>query len=310
MAINSLEAAKIFQDKLDKAAIADATTGWMEENAGEVVYNGGDEVKIPKLSLQGLADYDRDNGYTRGSITLGYETRKLTQDRGRKFELDAMSVDETNFIVQAATVMGEFQRVHVVPELDAYRISKFASDAIKADKLGTIVYGYIPGATGTSALRQLKTAIANIRENYTGELICQATPTFMLELELELPGKVTTVIFNQGGVDTRVMEIDGVPIIKTPSNRMYTSIEMLDGKTAGQEQGGYKKGSKTKELNFFVSPRKGVIAVSKQDKMRIFDPNTYQNANAWSMDYRRFHDAWIKDNTFNCVAFNVKDAKE
>lgn len=59
MAINTLTTATLFQKTLDKAAVQDAVTGWMEGNAGQVIYNGGAEVKIPKLSVQGLADYDK-----------------------------------------------------------------------------------------------------------------------------------------------------------------------------------------------------------------------------------------------------------
>ncbi len=44
-------------------------------------------MKIPKMSVQGLGDYDRDNGYQQGGVTLEYETRRMTQDRGRKFSL-------------------------------------------------------------------------------------------------------------------------------------------------------------------------------------------------------------------------------
>lgn len=75
MAINTLATATLFQKTLDKAAVQDAVTGWMEGNAGQVIYNGGAEVKIPKLSVQGLADYDRDEGYVQGAVTLEYETR-------------------------------------------------------------------------------------------------------------------------------------------------------------------------------------------------------------------------------------------
>ena len=102
------------------------------------ICNGGAEVKIPKMSVQGMGDYDRDNGYQQGGVTLEYETRKMTQDRGRKFHLDAMDVNETNFVATASSVMGEFQRVHVVPEIDAYRISKLATDTITAKKAGMI----------------------------------------------------------------------------------------------------------------------------------------------------------------------------
>lgn len=310
MAINTLATAALFQKTLDEAAVREATTGWMEANAGQVIYNGGAEVKIPKMTLQGMANYDRDKGYTQGSITLEYETRRMTQDRGRKFTLDAMDTNETNFVVNAAGAMSQFQKKYVIPEIDAYRISKLASDAITANKVGMIKYGYTPGATGTSALREIKEAIAAVKEHYTGPLICQATSTYILELELELPGKFTTVIFNQGGVDLRLNSIDDVPIISTPSDRMYTSIQINDGKTVGQEAGGYKKGATGKDINFFVCPVETPIGISKQDLMRIFDPNTYQDANAWSMDYRRFHDLWVKDNMLGSIALNIKDAKE
>ena len=56
MAINTLAAATIFQQQLDKIAVQDAVTGWMDANAGQVKYNGGAEVKIPKMSVQGMGD--------------------------------------------------------------------------------------------------------------------------------------------------------------------------------------------------------------------------------------------------------------
>lgn len=117
MAINTLATATLFQTNLDKIAIQDATTGWMDANAGQVIYNGGAEVKIPKMSVQGMGDYDRDTGYVQGGVTLEYETRKMTQDRGRKFQLDAMDVNENNFVTTASSVMGMFQREQVIPEM-------------------------------------------------------------------------------------------------------------------------------------------------------------------------------------------------
>lgn len=111
-----------------------------------------------------MGDYDRDNGYQRGSVTLEYETRKMTQDRGRLFQLDPMDINENNFVTTAGAVMGEFQRVQVVPEIDAYRISKIATETITANKAGMIGYSYVPGTTGTSALRKVKEGIKAIRE--------------------------------------------------------------------------------------------------------------------------------------------------
>lgn len=309
MAINTLETATLFQNILDRVAVKEATTGWMDANAGQVIYNGGSEVKIPTLSMNGLGDYDRSNGYQTGGVTMKYETRKMTQDRGRLFQIDPMDVDETNFVATAATIMGEFQRTQVVPEIDAYRISKIASDAITAAVSGMVTYGYTPGATGTSALRKIKEGIAAVREAYNDALVIQATPEMILELELELAGNLRVATFKQGGVETQVPAVDGVPIISTPSNRMYTAITIQDGKTSGQEAGGYTKGSTAKSINFFVCPVTTPIAVTKQDTMRIFDPQTNQKLNAWQMDYRRFHDLWILDNKFDGVYVSVKESE-
>ncbi len=310
MSINTLATATLFQNKLDKVAIQEAVTGWMDANAGQVIYNGGAEVKIPKMSVQGLGDYDRDNGYQQGGVTLEYETRKMTQDRGRKFQLDPMDVNENNFVTTAAAVMGEFQRMYVVPEIDAYRISKIATEAITANKAGMVTYGYTPGAEQTSALRKLKEGIKAVRNmGYNTPLIVHATPDFIMELELELAGKITAVTFSQGGINTQVPSVDSVPLISTPSNRMYTAIKINDGKTGGQEQGGYVKGETAKDINFMILPRTTPIAITKQDIMRIFDPTVNQKLNAWQMDYRRFHDLWVLDNKVDSVYLSIKDTQ-
>lgn len=307
MPINTLAYATLFQTTLDQLAVREACTGWMEANAGRVKYNGGAEVKIPKMSVNGLGDYDRDDGYVQGAVTLSYETREMTQDRGRKFQLDSMDVDETNFVATAGAVMGEFQRTQVIPEIDAYRISKLSSEAITAAVAGMVVYGQIISAAN-STLRRIKEGIKAVRENgYNGPLVIHANDTVIMELELELAGRLQNITWAQGGINTQVPAVDGVPIVATPANRMYTAITLYDGSTAGQKAGGYVKGASAKDVNFIVLPRTTPIAISKQDKMRIFDPNTYQKADAWAMDYRRYHDIWVKDNAKNSLYVSIKD---
>lgn len=324
MPINTLATADIFMRTLDKVAIRDAVTGWMDGNSGQVIYNGGATVKIPKITVQGLGTYDRDNGYAQGSVGLTYETLTMTQDRGRKFHLDAMDVDETNFVATASAVMGEFQRVYVIPEIDAYRISKIADYAItgfpNTQKKGTVVYNWTPGAANTSALRKFKEGVKAVREQgYNGQLVCMANDAFIMELELELAGKLQNTTWSQGGINTSVPAVDGVPILAVPSNRMYTAITIYDGTTAStgeganatpdQTVGGYVKASTGKDINFIIMPTTTPIAVQKQDKMRIFDPNVNQTLNAWRLDYRRFHDLWVLENKVNSIFVNVKDAQ-
>ena len=132
MSVNTIQTAAVIQSELDKAAVEQATSGWMEVNSNLVKYNGGSEVKIPELSMDGLADYDRQNGFVAGGVNFKYQTKTMTQDRGRSFSFDENAVDETNFVLTAATVMGEFQRTKVIPEIDAYRYSTIAAACIKA----------------------------------------------------------------------------------------------------------------------------------------------------------------------------------
>ncbi|MCM8710535.1 hypothetical protein M2651_05780 [Clostridium sp. SYSU_GA19001] len=303
---NLLQYSTIFQNELDKIAIQEMVTGWMDGNAGQVKYTGGREVKIPKLSVDGLADYDRigGNGFTSGSVTFGYETKTMTQDRGRSFSIDANDVDETGFVVTAGNIMGEFQRTKVIPEIDAYRLSTLSALALEENK----VYSYTPDKT--DIIEQIKLGIKKIRQQgYNSNLVIHLTYDTMMEIELALLGKISSTDFSRGGITTKVPAIDGCPLIETPENRMYSAIQLYDGVTSGQEQGGYAKASNGIQINFIILPRTTPIAITKQDNMRIFDPQTNQKANAWAMDYRRYHDIWVKDNAANSIYVNYKEAK-
>lgn len=311
MAINTIQFAEILMKTLDQAAVQQMCTGWMDANAGQVKYTGGNEVKIPTIATQGLGDYGRrgadgvtvGTGFADGSVTLSYQTYNMTQDRGRKFGLDRHDVDESNFITTATQVMGTFQTEHVIPEIDAYRISKLATTAID---LGTMVEdGYT--ASASDIIAKIKKGIKDIRkQGYNGSLICMATFDAIMELELAMLGKLASTSFSQGGINTTCPSIDGVPVVAVPDNRMYTAITLNDGRTTGQEAGGYAKGATAKDINFMIMPTSTPIAVTKQDNMRIFTPDVNQQADEWSMDYRRYHDLWVLNNKKSSIYLNTK----
>ncbi|MGC5814329.1 hypothetical protein [Clostridium perfringens] len=303
---NNLQYSTIFQNELDKMAVQEMVTGWMDGNAGKVKYKGGKEVKIPKLSVDGLGDYGRtgNSGFIDGDVTFGYETKTMTQDRGRAFSIDANDVDETGFVVTAGAIMGEFQRTKVIPEIDAYRLSALSTLALEDNKK----YSYTPDKS--SIIQELKTGIKKIRQKgYNGQLVIHITYDALMEFELAMLGNIKDTDFSKGGLNTKVPAIDQCPLIETPENRMYSAIQLYDGKTHGQTQGGYTKGSKGIQMNFIIMARETPLAITKQDNMRIFDPQTNQKANAWAMDYRRYHDLWIKDNAANSIYVNYKEAK-
>lgn len=305
---NLIETATIFQTELDRAAVEQATSGWMELNSGLVKYNGGAEVKIPKLSMDGLADYDRDKGFVEGSINLKYQTKELTMDRGRKFTLDENDVDESNFVLQASSVMGDFQRDYVIPELDAYRYSAIAAGAIAHKQASG---GYTP--TETDVLKELYRDIARVQD-IVGDtvplVITMSTKVaVLLDMSTQIGKSISAMDFKQGDVTLKVRSLNGeYPIIRVGSGRMKTAYVFKDGTTDNQKSGGFEPAPGAKDVNWIICPKNAPIAVSKTDTMRIFDPETYQDKRAWAMDFRKFHDVWIPDNKWNSIWVNLKDA--
>jgi hypothetical protein len=306
--MNTIEYAKQFQTNLDKSMVQQAVTGWMEANAGQVKYTGGKEIKIPKLDMDGLANYGRsgNTGYVGGAVNFSYETRSMQYDRARRFDIDVNDVDETGFVLTAGNIMTEFQRTKVVPELDSIRLSFLASTSIAS---GMVEYGYTPAKS--TALDHIKNAIIQIRDKgFTGQLVCHCSYAFKNELEKAMAGQLSPSTFNVGGVDTQVVSIDGVPLLPVTSDRLFTKFTLQDGKTAGQEAGGVVKDTDALAINFILVAKEVPIAVSKTDTMRIFTPDINQSFNGYSMDYRKYHDIWVLDNKANGIYTSITDAKK
>lgn len=281
------------QKKLDQAVVIGATTGWMEANAGQVIYNGGDELKIPTMTTAGLADYDRDNGFVQGGITVKYNTYKMTQDRGRTFQIDRMDVDESGFVATSANLIKVFQTEHVIPEIDAYRYSTIADIAIKANQSEAVA---LTADNALTKIREHIRAVQDIVGDDVPLILTMSTKTRALIEDAPKIGKSINVAdFKQGGMNFKVKSLDESVIRIAPSSRLKTKYEILDGTTSGQEAGGLKAAADAKDINWIITPQRVPIAISKTDKLRVFEPDTNQKADAWKIDFRKYHDLWIKE---------------
>lgn len=304
MAINTLQYSQQFQTVLDAQMLAGATSAFMEANAGQVKYDGGDTVHIPEISMQGLAKYDRDEGFNQGSVTLKFNPYKMTQDRGRTFQLDSMDVNETNFVATAGTVMGEFQRTQVIPEIDSYRYSKIAALATAENKVTT---GFTPAvATILEKLEAEITEIQDVVGEDEGLIIVMSTKLRTILNNADKFNRYLNVAeFKNGSVNTTVKSFNDTPILGVPSARMKTAYVFNDGKTANQQAGGFKADTGAKDINWIIMPQRAPIAVSKTDKVRVFTPELNQKADAWKIDYRKYHDLWIPKNRFAAIRVNT-----
>lgn len=299
---NDIDYAKIFQTVLDEQIVQESVTGWMDANAGQVIYNGGKEVKVPKLTMTGLGDYNRATGYPEGSVNLEYETFTMTQDRGAQFLLDQMDVNESNFVVNATRTMTEFQRTWVVPEIDAYRISKIADYALKSDYVATnCEFSYTPAAATIVG----KLADAVEIGGYDSYIL--ATPDTVKALEMVIgTNNLGSVSYSQAGFDQTVPAFNGRPIIKVDPSRMVSAIQTAN--LSNGAGGGWSKAASALDINFIVIPRTTPIAINKLDEPKVFEPAQVQEYSGWLIDYRRYHDLWIMDNKLKTVFVNFKDA--
>lgn len=304
MALNSLVYGSVLQKKLDAAATNALTSGWMDENAGQVEYNGGNKIRMPEISTTGLKNYDRDNGYPEGSVTLTYKEYDMTMDRGASFQLDRMDVNETNFIANATSVTGEFQNEHVIPEIDSYRYSKLYALLKVAERATEYT------AAEATVMDALMSDIAKIRDKVGEDVplvisIAQPVKT-KLELNDKFAKRLNVADFKSGAINTQLKQIDNCFLKPVPSARMKTAYVFKDGKTEGEKEGGFVPADSAKQINWIITAQKAPIAVTKQDKMKIIDPDTYQKADAWFIGYRRYHELWLPENRYKKCYVNAE----
>lgn len=271
------------------------------DTAGDLVRQTADAktVLIAKTSMQGLGNYDRngEKGFVNGDVSLTWESHTLKNDRGRSFQIDAMDDAET-MGVAFGTLASEFLRTKVAPEIDAVRFSNYAT------KAGLSATGAI---TKDNVIEAIDAAMTEMKENevdLTGAVLF-LTPTVYTAVKQS--DKFSRPLTPGENPNRNFGMYDGeLLIVEVPQSRFYKGIELSDGKTGGQEAGGYEMAADGKEINFLIVTPAAVLQLTKHAKMRVFDPDTNQNADAYKVDYRIYHDAWVLENKVKGIYAHTK----
>lgn len=298
MAINTIALAEKMTGELDKAVVQKAQTGFFADNALRTKFVGAGTVIIPDLDMNGLGDYDRDAGFAQGAMTVKHNSYTLSMDRGRTFQLDAQDEDESGIPGFAGQVMGEFVRTKVVPEMDAYVLSKIATYATGKSQTVTGTPASQAYAMFTEALGKAQNAIG-----YDEEMVAFLDSTMWAAFQktTEISRSITVSDFRKGDVDLKVKSINGVPLFPVSDSRMKDSFTFYDGKTAGgedaadQRPGGFVPAESAKNVGLIVMPKRAVSLVKKTEKVRVFSPDKNLNADAWKFDYRLYYDAFVRN---------------
>lgn len=268
---NNITLAKKCVPLLDEVYAAAAKTAVLDsdESLAKAGANAN-EIVIPKISMDGLANYSRSSGFVSGDAGLEWETVKFNFDRGRMFQIDAMD-DEETMNLAFGRLAGEFERTKVVPELDAFRIAKYAQ------------------AEGITKIKAALTTGANV-------IAALSAATTKMDDE-EVPTE-DRVLFISSALDALIRDMDTTKSrevvakfsqkIVMPRSRFYTKINQLDGVSEGQTKGGYTKAEDGKNINFLVVHKSAVLQFKKHAIPKTITPEANQDADAYKYGYRLY----------------------
>ena len=232
-------------------------------NANEIVY--------PQIAVTGLGDYDRNSGYTQGTVDFKWQTAKYNYDRGAKLSVDAMDNQET-YNLAFGMAGAELMRTKVAPEADAFTFATLAGiDGISKGEAKTL-------ADAKAFLEELLLAKNKMDDDEVPEerRILYATANLLNGLMM-LDTYKSKEILSHFAIKKAV-----------PQGRFYTTIDLLDGKSAGEEAGHYKKADAGKEINFMIIHKPAIIKHDKHVVSNVIPASANPDADADIVKYRKY----------------------
>jgi len=269
---NNIVLAKNYTDLLDEVyknasvtadLVSDASMMRAGANANEILY--------PQISVSGLGDYDRNSGYTKGAVSVVWKTATFNYDRGTKISVDTMDNQET-FNIAFGMAGATLQRDKVAPEADAFTFATLAGvEGISKATPAT----YADGAAFLAALLAAKSEMDEDEVPEEGRIL-YATPTLLNSI-IALDTTKSKEVLNAFTIKKPV-----------PQSRFYTAIDLLDGKSSGEELGHYQKATTGKDINFMIVHKPAIIKFDKHTASSIIAPDNNPDSDAYISKYRKY----------------------
>lgn len=278
---NAITLFKKYIDMLDEVYKQSSLTSVLDGDSTLVRAGANtNEIIIPKISMQGLADYSRNSGYVEGDVTLTNETVKFNYDRGRSFTVDNMDNEETAGVA-FGKLSSEFIRTMVVPEVDAFRFATYASTSgISKVAAGATL------SDGNGVLTALVTAQSKMDEDevpYDNRILFITPTLYNAVMAVDTTkSKEVMASFSQ--------------IVRVPQSRFYTAIDLKDGTTGGEEAGGFAKSASGKEINFMIIHKPCLLQYPKHIVNKVISPEENQKSDGWRFFYRSYGLADVYEN--------------
>ena len=302
---NSINYAAVFNRILDEKFYILPRTMWMEDTNPGIVWEGGKEVKIPKLGMDGLGTM---SGYKApdGDLSLEWETKTLQWYRGRNFQIGRYDVDETNFALSVGNALNVFLKEKVIPEVDCLRIAAAAQGAIS---YGNVTVQATNGISTANILEKILADIATVQDKIgEGEQLYIQISTGLKNL-LEQSTQITRYLnvkdFQVRSATLRLEAINDQYLIGTPSKYMHSIFGLNDGRTDGQTVGGVTFTNLGPNINWLIAARPAVDAIARPQVTKVIDPDTNQEGEFWKVMFSIYHGNWIMENKGDGLLVNI-----
>ena len=221
MSINSIENVTRYSSELDKMFEQKSAVGFFADNALATKFVGAKTVIVPDIEFEGLSNYDRESGFTRGAINVSNTSYTMQMDRARSLQIDREDMDETGVANLAGKILGEYVRTKVVPECDAYVLSKLSNLAVSRSNT---ISGDTekPFETLCNLINEVQAVVG-----YDEELVAFIDSYMYAALQnsSEISKMITISEFKQGDVNLSVKTLNGVALIPVVSERMKTAYD-------------------------------------------------------------------------------------
>ena len=305
---NSINYAAVFNRILDEKFYILPRTMWMENTNPGLVWEGGKEIKVPKLSMDGLGTM---NGYKApsGDLTLDWETKQLQYYRGRNFAIGRYDVDETNFALTVGNALKVFLNSQVIPEVDCLRIAAAAQGAVA---YGQVVAQASADITAANILGLLMADIAKVQDKIgeTEQLYIQISTGLksLLEQSSGITKYLNVKDFQIRNAVLTLNALNDQYLIGTPSGYMHSVFGLNDGVTGGQTVGGVTFTNLGANINWIIAARPAVDAIARPQISKVIDPDVNQEGEFWKIMFSIYHGCWAYDNKGDGLLVNLDTA--
>lgn len=262
-----------------------------------VKWLGAKTFHFTSMETSGFKNHSRNGGWNRGEFKQTDHEFTVKHDRDIEFLVDKADVDESNATASIQNIARTFTMNQSGPEKDALFFSKVAATAKSLDGYHTEtatstitkenVYSYLKQCMASGKLRRYKAKgglIGYVRSEIMDAL--EQAPDFTRVIN------VMQVADGGEGIETRITEIDGVPIMEVIDDETF-----YDAFNFEPSDGGFEPTASTahKINTLFATPLTTKL-VPKISSIYYFNPGSHTEGDGYLYQERELSDVFTFPN--------------